>query len=251
MHISGSWILLIFVSVLTALILLLLHLTTLGLLIHQKIPDRPHRRLFLASVSFFITFLAVRLLVASITHHIGPFGYVGMGGRHIHHLVWGIFLLLISGYAELAEVGTSNSSPSILLSRLLALTYGIGAALTLDEFALWLNLDAAAYWSRQGRQSIDAIVLFGALLAMGTWVRRCFAGWISPAQNQACEPACESGGTRHSSTPRNSAQGSMAWVSPTGIPRADRKIDYGERKNGQVALGRQILQDASNGCASL
>jgi len=110
MHIPGSWILLIFVSVSTALILLLLHLTKLGLLIHQQIPDRPHRRLFLASLSFFITFLAVRLLVASITHHIGPFGYVEMGGRHIHHLVWGIFLLLISGYAELAEVGTSDSS---------------------------------------------------------------------------------------------------------------------------------------------
>ena len=62
-----------------------------------------------------------------------------------------------------------SSAISIFLSRLLALTYGIGAALTLDEFALWLNLDAAAYWSRQGRESIDAIVLFGALLVMGTW----------------------------------------------------------------------------------
>ena len=56
MHISGSWILLIFVTVTTALILLLLHLTKLGLLINEQIPDRPHRRLFLASVSFFITF---------------------------------------------------------------------------------------------------------------------------------------------------------------------------------------------------
>jgi hypothetical protein len=46
---------------------------------------------------------------------------------------------------------------------------GVGAALTLDEFALWLNLDAAAYWSREGRESIDAVVLFGALLAMGAW----------------------------------------------------------------------------------
>jgi hypothetical protein len=107
MHLSGSWILLIFVSVTSALILLVLHLTKLGVLIHQRIPDRPHRRLFLASVSFFITFLAVRLLVASITHHIGPFGYVEMGGRHIHHLVWGILLLLITGYATLAEVGTA------------------------------------------------------------------------------------------------------------------------------------------------
>ena len=169
MHIPGSYILLIFLTLFAAVILLLLHLTKLGLLIHQKIPDRPHRRLFLASVSFFITFLAVRLLVASITHHIGPFGYVEMGGRHIHHLVWGILLLLITGYAELAEVGTGETIVSIFMSRLLALSYGIGAALTLDEFALWLNLDAADYWSSQGRESIDAVVLFGALLAIGTW----------------------------------------------------------------------------------
>ncbi len=158
-----------FVAIVTAFILLVLHLTKLGNLIHEQIPDRPHRRLFLASISFFITFLAVRLLVASITHHIGPFGYVEMGGRHIHHLVWGILLLLICGYAELADVGTADTAISVLLSRLLALGYGIGAALTLDEFALWLNLDAMAYWSREGRESIDAVMLFGALLAISTW----------------------------------------------------------------------------------
>ena len=169
MHISGAWILLIFLGAMAALILLVLHLTKLGELFHQNIPDRPHRRLLLASISFFITFLAVRLLVASITHHVGPFGYVEMGGRHIHHLVWGILLLLISGYGTLAEVGTGDSPLSILASRVLSLSYGIGAALTLDEFALWLNLDAMAYWSREGRESIDAVVLFGALLAMGTW----------------------------------------------------------------------------------
>ena len=181
MHIAGSWILLIFVGFTAAVILLLLHRTKLGLLVHQQIPDRPHRRLFLASVSFFITFLAVRLLVASITHHIGPFGYVEMGGRHIHHLVWGILLLLISGYATLAEMGTGDSTFSILLSRLLSISYGIGAALTLDEFALWLNLDAAAYWSKQGRESIDAIVLFGALLAIGTWGAPLFRRVFQPS----------------------------------------------------------------------
>jgi hypothetical protein len=169
MHISGSSILLIFLTIVMTIALLVLHLTEVGLIIHQQIPDRPHRRLLLASMSFFITFLAVRLLVASITHHIGPFGYVEMGGRHIHHLVWGILLLLISGYATLAEVGTGETPQSILMSRILSMSYGIGAALTLDEFALWLNLDAAAYWSHEGRESIDAVVLFGALLAMGTW----------------------------------------------------------------------------------
>ncbi|MEO6804722.1 MAG: hypothetical protein ABI286_06730 [Edaphobacter sp.] len=169
MHISGSSILLIFIGLSAAAILLVLHFTKIGHIFHQKIPDRPHRRLLLASISFFITFLAVRLLVASITHHVGPFGYVEMAGRHIHHLVWGILLLLIVGYATLAEAGTGDTPISILVSRLLALGYGIGAALTLDEFALWLNLDAAAYWTRQGRESIDAVILFGALLAIGTW----------------------------------------------------------------------------------
>ena len=169
MHIPGSWILLLFIAGMTLVLLLLLHRTRLGRVVHQQIPDRPHRRLFLASVSFFITFLAVRLLVFCITHHIGPFGYVEMGGRHIHHLVWGILLLLITGYATLAEVGQGSTPSAIFLSRLLAIGYGVGAALTLDEFALWLNLDAAAYWSRQGRESIDAVVLFGALLAVTTW----------------------------------------------------------------------------------
>ena len=44
--------------------------------------------------------------------------------------------------------------------------YGMGAALTLDEFALWLNLQDV-YWERQGRESIDAVLLFGALLGIG------------------------------------------------------------------------------------
>jgi len=167
MHIPGYLILLIFVIGSSAAILLVLHLTKLGMLIHQRIPDRPQRRLFLASISFFVTFVGVRLLVASITHHVGPFSYVEMGGRHIHHLVWGILLLLISGYAEIAEVGTGDAPSAIFLSRLLALIYGVGAALTLDEFALWLNLDPMAYWSRQGRESIDAVVIFGSLLAIG------------------------------------------------------------------------------------
>lgn len=169
MHIGGAWILLIFAFLIAAVLLLLLHLTSIGRIVHQQIPDRPHRRLFLASVSFFITFLAVRLLVASITHHIGPFGYVEMGGRHIHHLVWGILLLLVTGHMSLAEIGTGSTPLSIFLSRLISIGYGIGAALTLDEFSLWLNLDAMAYWSKQGRESIDAVILFGSLLAVTTW----------------------------------------------------------------------------------
>ena len=46
--------------------------------------------------------------------------------------------------------------------------YGIGAALTLDEFALWLRLEDV-YWTREGRESIEAVLLFGALLSVGLW----------------------------------------------------------------------------------
>ncbi len=168
MHLTGEWILLLFIVAVTAIMLLLLHLTKLGVILHDNLPDRPHRRMFLASVSFFITFLAVRLLVASIQHHIGPFQYVTMGGRHIHHLVWGILILLGVGYGYLNEVGSSNTPASLFFSRLMSILYGVGAALTLDEFALWLNL-APVYWSPEGRESIDAVFLFGSVLAMGTW----------------------------------------------------------------------------------
>ena len=168
MHLSGEWILLLFIVAVTAIMLLLLHLTELGVILHDNLPDRPHRRNLLASISFFLTFLAVRLLVASIQHHIGPFQYVTMGGRHIHHLVWGILILLGVGYAYLNEVGSGATPASLFASRLMAILYGVGAALTLDEFALWLNL-ANVYWSAEGRESIDAVFLFGSLLAIGTW----------------------------------------------------------------------------------
>jgi hypothetical protein len=91
-----------------------------------------------------------------------------MGGRHIHHLVIGIALLLLVGYGWLAEVGTGTDDSSIFLSRLMSILYGAGAALTLDEFALWLNL-RDVYWAPEGRTSIDAIILFGALLAASSW----------------------------------------------------------------------------------
>jgi hypothetical protein len=72
------------------------------------------------------------------------------------------------------EAGSLSTPTSLFISRLMAILYGVGAALTLDEFALWLNL-ANVYWSPQGRESIDAVVLFGGLLAIGTWGAPLFA----------------------------------------------------------------------------
>jgi hypothetical protein len=148
-------------------LLVLLQLTRLGFLIRSTIPDRPRRRMFIASVSFLITFLGVRLIVSLVIHNHGPFDWVMVHGRHIHHLVWGILILLLVGYGWMLDLGRSHSPTSIFLSRLMSVSYGVGAALTLDEFALWLNLEPDAYWSSSGRLSIDAVILFGSILAVG------------------------------------------------------------------------------------
>ena len=163
-----TWFILLLTITGTALMLLLLHGTFLGHALHERIPDRPRRRLFVASMSFFLTFGGVRGVVYAIQHQIPPFHFIEIGGRHIHHLVFGIIILLLVGYGWLSEIGTGADDSSIFLSRLMSILYGVGAALTLDEFALWLNL-RDVYWSREGRASIDAIILFGALLAAGSW----------------------------------------------------------------------------------
>lgn len=163
-----TWILMPVLLATTAALLFLLRRTRLGPLLRERIADRPRRRLFIASVSFFLTFAIVRGMVFCIVHGIPPFHYVIMGGRHIHHLVFGIFILLFVGYGWLCEWGNGSDSSSIFAGTLMSLLYGLGAALTLDEFALWLNLKDV-YFVREGRSSFDAIVLFGALLAISTW----------------------------------------------------------------------------------
>lgn len=159
--------LLAFVSLVVIVLLVLLQLTRLGFLIRTTIPDRPRRRMFIASFSFLVTFLGVRILVHRIVNHQGHFQWVVVRGTHIHHLVWGILILLLVGYGWLMDLGRSHTPTSIFFSRLMAVSYGVGAALTLDEFSLWLNLEPNAYWSSQGRLSIDAVILFGSLLAVG------------------------------------------------------------------------------------
>lgn len=162
-----TWFILLLTITGTALFFLLGG-TFLGRAVQEGIPDRPRRRLFVASVSFFLTFAGIRGVVYAIQHEIPPFHFIEVGGRHIHHLVFGIIILLLVGYGWLSEIGTGRDSSSILVGRLMSILYGVGAALTLDEFALWLNL-RDVYWSREGRSSIDAVILFGALLAASTW----------------------------------------------------------------------------------
>lgn len=133
-------------------------------LYRKHFSDCRTERQFLSAASFFTTFAVVRAITHSIRAGVGPFRNVTPGGRHIHHMTFGIIGLLLVGYLWMLELGLGSSRRSG--SRATSVLYGAGAALTLDEFALWLNLQDV-YWAKQGRESIDAVVLFGALLSMG------------------------------------------------------------------------------------
>lgn len=89
----------------------------------------------------------------------GGLSDIYIGGVHVHHQVWGIILVLVTGLLQF------RYSPGAPWAEVLAALFGIGAALTLDEFALWFNLDDV-YWTKSGRKSIDAILVGGALGAV-------------------------------------------------------------------------------------
>jgi len=89
---------------------------------------------------------------------------VYIGGVHIHHQVWGILLVLVVGLLEF------RFSPRPPWHEVLAALFGAGAALALDEFALWLHLEDV-YWTEEGRKSIDAVmvaVVVGLAVLAGT-----------------------------------------------------------------------------------
>jgi hypothetical protein len=126
----------------------------------------PH---FLFFVSFLLTFGFIRTSTHMIKAQVSWWpGNVSVGGTHIHHLVWGILLLLICGYVAVAI------APDSPWREVIAVFFGIGTGLTLDEFALWLNLKDV-YWEKQGRASIDAVVIAAAisgllLISLRSWI---------------------------------------------------------------------------------
>jgi hypothetical protein len=113
---------------------------------------------------FFVAFLATAIFIRTSAHMIRAQvswwpGNVEVGGTHIHHLVWGICLLLIFGWIGITQ---DLHSPWLQIT---AVVFGIGTGLTLDEFALWLNL-RDVYWEKEGRESIRAVILVAALTGL-------------------------------------------------------------------------------------
>lgn len=147
-------------------------------LYYKHFGDRRKERQLFSAGAFFTTFAAVRAITHAIRAERGPFRNIMPGGRHIHHLTFGIAGLLTVGYLWLLEIGIAEERWS---SRVTAIAFGSGAALTLDEFALWLNLEDV-YWAKQGRESIDAVVLFGSLLSLSVLGKGFFRDVIRAAR---------------------------------------------------------------------
>jgi hypothetical protein len=147
-------------------------LASIGDLYQEGIVDTGKEAEFLVFVSFLLTFAFIRTSTHMIRAEVSWWpGNVQVGGTHIHHLVWGIWMLLIFGWLEIAI------NPASPWHQVSAVMFGIGAALTLDEFALWLNLKDV-YWEKQGRASVDAVIIVVAvsgLLLIG------FSGWVEAA----------------------------------------------------------------------
>ena len=119
-------------------------------------PDQAHmaRRVLF---SFLLTFIASRVTVYLIMARTIPDLYLHLGGNHIHHLNYGIFLLVAVGGFLLFR------DPTGRLLKICAIAYGIGLALTFDEFGMWVRLDGSTYWQRA---SVDAVGVLAAVLGL-------------------------------------------------------------------------------------
>ena len=122
--------------------------------------------LFNMLASFATTFLATRWItyVLRSRQRVGPFRNLRVGRRHIHHFVPGIVLAFASGAAAILTRGED-------LEPKLAVPFGVGMGLTLDESALLLELDDV-YWRREGLLSVQITLALIALLSALTLALR-------------------------------------------------------------------------------
>lgn len=115
--------------------------------------------LLLALAAFVVTFLVTRTITRLIRAGRGPFRNITPGGVHIHHVVPGVVLTVVGGF------GAVSSGKQGMAAGICAVVFGVGAGLVLDEFALILHLDDV-YWSEQGRQSVEVVILTTALVGL-------------------------------------------------------------------------------------
>jgi hypothetical protein len=116
---------------------------------------------FLILLAFLITFALTRFYTRMARTRGWGSGHAG--DIHLHHMVFGIVFIILAGFLA---ISLTPGSPWI---EILAIVFGIGAGLTLDEFALWLHLKDV-YWTQEGRSSVDAVImatLLGGVVVLG------------------------------------------------------------------------------------
>ena len=128
------------------------------------VADEGRQRAFVCLAALVISFLAIRTS-ARMTRRFTwwPGGVETSGGVHLHHFVWGIFLMLGSGFLG---IGLHMEAPWAGID---AAVFGVGAGFTLDEFALWTRMEDV-YWHEEGRSSLEAVTVVatvGALVVIG------------------------------------------------------------------------------------
>jgi hypothetical protein len=110
----------------------------------------------LTFVAFLLTFIASRALVILIMTRKVPDLFLHMGGTHVHHLNYGIFLLsTVAGVLLFVSLNEKQRG-------VCALFYGVGLALTFDEFGMWLHL-GGSYWQRA---SFDGVTVLAGVLGL-------------------------------------------------------------------------------------
>jgi len=131
MRYIDSWPAKVLLAFILWLLLAAIHNRRLQELYHEHLGETRRERLFIASFSFLVAFIIIRIITHLIRMGVGPFHNVSRGDLHIHHMVWGILLLLGVGYGWLLQVGTGLTGTSRTAGIVLSLLYGVGAALTL------------------------------------------------------------------------------------------------------------------------
>jgi len=132
----------------------------------DQLVEHDEQGLFLVLAGFILSFAFIRMstrLMRSPKVPWWPGSVVSESGVHLHHLVFGIVTMMAAGTLGFAALGYSP------LTEICAFAFGVGAGLTIDEFALWVYLDDV-YWAEEGRSSIDATVIAAAgmvLLLLG------------------------------------------------------------------------------------
>jgi hypothetical protein len=129
---------------------------------HDQLVVHDRQGLFLVLAGFLVSFGFIRVsarLGRSPRVPWWPGSVVSDSGVHLHHLVWGICLMLAAGTLGFALF---HKTPGL---EICAALFGVGAGFTVDEFALWVYLDDV-YWAREGRASIDAAVIAVATMLL-------------------------------------------------------------------------------------